>query len=130
MDFTFPWPTTNGEWMAFGSAAVAVLLGLVRLFVPDVVLRLQRLQPVPEHPEAYAAVRASMAGFCLGLGVTSIAFQQPFLYIALGFSWAFTAFGRLISILSDRSTFLNWLLILIELALAAAALANPLQFVP
>ena len=130
MDFTFPWPTTNGEWMAFGSAAVAILLGLIRLFVPDIVLRLQRLQPVPEHPEAYAAVRASMAGFYLGLGVTAVAFQQPFLYMALGFSWAFTAFGRLISILSDRGTLVNWILIVLEVALAGAALANPLQFVP
>jgi hypothetical protein len=71
-----------------------------------------------------------MAGFYLGLGVTAIAFQQPFLYMALGFSWAFTAFGRLISILSDRSTLVNWILIIIEIALAGAALANPLQFVP
>lgn len=130
MEFEFPWPTTNGEWAAFGAAAFTVLLGLVRLFAPDIVLRLQRLQPVPEHPEALAAVRASMAGFYLGLGVTAIAFQQPFLFMALGFSWAFTAFGRLISILSDRNTLLNWLLILVELALAAAALANPLGFLP
>jgi hypothetical protein len=129
MEFTFPWPTTNGEWMSFGAAAITILLGLTRLFVPDIVLRLQRLQPVPEHPEAFAAVRATMAGFYLGLGVTSVAWQQPFLYMALGFSWAFTAFGRLISILSDRNTLLNWILILIELVLAAAALANPLGFV-
>jgi hypothetical protein len=130
MEFEFPWPTTNGEWAAFGTAAFTVLLGLIRLFAPDIVLRLQRLQPVPEHPEGFAAVRATMAGFYLGLGVTAVAFQQPFLYMALGFSWAFTAFGRLISILSDRNTWLNWLLILIELALAAAALANPLGFLP
>jgi hypothetical protein len=130
MEFTFPWPTTNGEWLTFGSAAVAILLGLVRLFVPDLVLRAQRLQPVPEHPEGFAAVRASMAGFYLGLGVSALLLSQPFLYIALGFSWAFTAFGRLVSILSDRNTLLNWLLIIIELALGAAALANPLGFMP
>jgi hypothetical protein len=130
MEFTFPWPTTNGEWLTFGSAAVAILLGLVRLFVPDLVLRVQRLQPVPEHPEGFAAVRASMAGFYLGLGTSALLLSQPFLYIALGFSWAFTAFGRLVSILSDRNTMLNWLLIIIELALGAAALANPLGFMP
>ena len=130
MEFTFPWPTTNGEWLTFASAAIAILLGLIRLFVPDIVLRLQRLQPVPEHPEAFAAVRASMAGFYLGLGVTALLLAQPFLYIALGFSWAFTAFGRLVSILSDRNTMLNWLLLVVELALGAAALANPLGFLP
>lgn len=130
MEFTFPWPTTNGEWLTFGSASVAILLGLVRLFVPDLVLRAQRLQPIPEHPEAFAAVRAPMAGFYLGLGVSALLLAQPFLYIALGFSWAFTAFGRLVSILSDRNTMLNWILIVVELALAAAALANPLGFMP
>ena len=122
-------PATMGEWMCFGVAAITILLGLIRLFVPDIVLRLQRLQPVPEHPEAFAAVRATMAGFYLGLGVSSVVFQEPRLYIALGFSWAFTAFGRLISILSDRNTMLNWLLILVELMLGGAALANPLRFV-
>jgi hypothetical protein len=130
MEFAFPWPTTNGEWAAFGAAAITVLLGLIRLFAPDIVLRLQRLQPVPEHPEAFAAVRSTMAGFYLGLGLCSILLVQPFLYMALGFSWVFTAFGRLISILSDRNTLLNWFLILVELVLAAAALANPLGFIP
>ena len=130
MEFTFPWPTTNGEWMAFGVAAFTILLGLIRLFVPWIVLRVQKLQPVPEHPEGLAAVRATMAGFCLGLGTSSMLLDQPWLYIALGFSWLFTAFGRLISILSDRSTWLNWLLIVVELVLGGAALANPLRFVP
>jgi hypothetical protein len=130
MDLTFPWPTTNGEWMSFGVAAITTLLGLVRLFLPWIVLRIQKLQSVPEHPEALAAVRATMAGFYLGLGTCAILLDQPLIYIALGFSWLFTAFGRLVSILSDRSTWLNWLLILVELVLGGAALANPLGFIP
>jgi Domain of unknown function (DUF4345) len=131
MEFTFPWPTSNGEWMAFGSAAVTVLLGLIRLFVPGIVLRVQKLQPVPDHPEAMAAVRATMAGFHLGLGTCSLLLAQPLIYMTLGFSWAFTAFGRLISMLSDRGgTLLNVLWLVVELALAALALGYSLGFVP
>jgi hypothetical protein len=52
------------------------------------------------------------------------------LYLALGLSWAFTAFGRLVSILSDRgSTAYNWISLLIELALATLPLAFALGFV-
>ena len=43
-----------------------------------------------------------MAGFYLGLGISCILLAQPWLYMALGFSWLFTAFGRMVSMLSDR----------------------------
>ena len=73
-----------------------------------------------------------MAGFYLGLGLCALLLDQPRLYIALGFSWLFIAFGRLISIFSDRRNWLyNWLLIIVELVLSVgAALANPLGFIP
>jgi uncharacterized protein DUF4345 len=131
MEYTFPWPTTDGEWLAFGSAAVTALLGLTGLFLPKLALRLRRLQPVPEHPEAIAAARTTMAGFYLGLGLCSILLAQPLLYIALGFSWAFTAFGRVISMLSDRgATLRNWISLVVELVLAGLPLAFALGFVP
>ena len=37
------------------------------------------------------------------------------LYMALGFSWLFTAFGRIVSMLSDRgNTLYNWISLVIE----------------
>ncbi|WP_457153762.1 DUF4345 family protein, partial [Mesorhizobium sp. P5_C1] len=62
---------------------------------------------------------------CLLLG------PQPFLYMALGFSWLFTAFGRLLSMMSDgANTPFNWVSIVVELALAALPLAFAFGFLP
>lgn len=131
MEFAFPWPVTDGEWLGFGSAAVTVLIGLIHLFFPWVGLRLTRLRTAENHPEALAAIRANMAGFLLGLGLCCILLAQPLLYVALGFCWLFTVFGRLISMLSDRGgTLLNWVWIAVELVLAAMPLAFSLGFVP
>lgn len=130
MEFAFPWPMSDGEWMAWGSAAVTVFFGLFLLFLPRLGMRILRLQTMPDHPEAVAEARATMAGFYLGVGACCILLAQPWLYMALGFSWLFTAFGRLISMLSDRGgTLYNWISIVIELALAALPLAFALQFV-
>jgi len=131
MEFTFPWPVTEGEWLASSSAAVTILFGVVMLFAPKVALRIMRLRTVPEHPEAVAEARATMAGFYLGLGLCAILLAQPLLYMALGFSWLFTAFGRLISIMSDRgNTLYNWISVVVELALAGMPLAFSLGFIP
>ncbi len=131
MEFTFPWPVTLGEWLAWASAVVTVLLGAVLLFAPGLSFRLFRLQPKPERPEAYAAARANMAGFYLGLGLSALLLAQPLLYMALGFSWLFTAFGRIVSMMSDQGNRLfNWLWLIFDLVLAALALAFALGFVP
>jgi hypothetical protein len=131
MEFTFPWPVTQGEWLAWASALVTVLLGAVLLFAPGLSFRLFRLQPKPERPEAYAAARANMAGFYLGLGLSALLLAQPLLYMALGFSWLFTAFGRIVSMMSDQGNRLfNWLWLVFDLALSGLALAFALGFVP
>lgn len=132
MEFAFPWPVTQGEWLAWVSAAITVFLGAVLLFAPGISFRLFRLQPRPERPEAYAAARANMAGFYLGLGLCCVFLgPQPFLYLALGCSWLITAFGRMVSMMSDRGTGLsNWLWLVFDLVLAGLALAFALGFVP
>jgi uncharacterized membrane protein HdeD (DUF308 family) len=131
MEFAFPWPFTQGEWLAWSSAAVTILFGLILLFLPSNGLKLLRLQTLPEHPEALAAARATIAGFPLGLGTCCVLLAQPLLYMALGFSWVFAAFGRLIAILSDRgNTLHNWIWFVIELVLAALPLAFSLGFLP
>ncbi|MGE0500709.1 MAG: DUF4345 family protein [Rhizobiaceae bacterium] len=130
MEFSFPWPFTQGEWLAWGSAAATVLFGLVFLFLPRVALRILRLQPTEAHPEAVAEARSTMSGFYLGVGLTCILFAQPFLYMALGFSWLFTAFGRLVSMLSDRgNTVYNWVSLVLELVLAGLPLAFAFGFI-
>lgn len=131
MEFAFPWPFSQGEWLAWTSAAVTVLFGLILFFAPRLSLRLLRLQTVPEHPEALAEARATMAGFYLGLGLCCLLLgSQPFLYMALGLSWALTAFGRIVSMMSDRGgTIINWLWLVLEIVLAALPLAFALGFV-
>ena len=131
MEFAFPWPFSQGEWLAWSSAVVTVLFGLILFFAPGLSLLLLRLQTTPEHPEALAEARATMSGFYLGLGLTCILFAQPMLYIALGVSWALTAFGRIVSMMSDRgNTLYNWVSVAVEIVLAALPLAFAFGLVP
>lgn len=124
MEFAFPWPYSQGEWLAWSSAAITVLFGLILLFAPAISFRLLRLRPAENHPEAVAEARARMAGFYLGLGLCCILLAQPLLYMALGFSWLLTAFGRIVSMLSDRgNTLFNWISVALELVLALLPLA-------
>jgi len=130
MEFQFPWPMTQGEWLAWSSAAVTILFGLIMLFLPRIGLKILRLQPVPSHPEAVSEARATMAGFYLGVGISCIVMAQVWLYLALGLSWLFTAFGRIVSMLSDgANTPYNWISVIIELALAAMALGYGLGLI-
>ncbi len=130
MELAFPWPISQGEWLAWSSAAVTALFGLAMLLAPRAVLRLIRLQPVPERPEAVGEVRATLGGFYLGAGLSAILFAQPLIYLALGLCWALAAFGRFVSMLSDRgNTVYNWLRLVIEAALGGMALAFALGLV-
>ncbi|MFI0844514.1 DUF4345 family protein [Mesorhizobium sp. IMUNJ 23232] len=132
MELAFPWPMSNGEWLAWSSAAVTVLFGLLLFFAPRISLRILRLQTTEAHPEAVSEARATMAGFYLGLGLCCVLLgAQPFLYMALGVSWLFTAFGRLVSMLSDSgNTFYNWISLVVEVALAALPLAFAFGLIP
>jgi hypothetical protein len=131
MEFAFPWPASQGEWAAAGSAAVTALFGLLMFLAPRLGFRILRLQPKPEKPEAIAEGRSTMAGFYLGVGLCAIVLAQPLVYMALGFSWLFTAFGRLLAMMSDgANTPYNWVSVVVELALAALPLAFSFGFWP
>ena len=131
MELAFPWPMTNGEWLAWGSAAVTVVFGLLMFFAPRITLRILRLQTTEAHPEAVAESRATMGGFYLGVGLCALLLAQPFIYMTLGLSWLFTAFGRIVSMLSDRgNTFYNWVSLVLELVLALLPLGFAFGFVP
>lgn len=124
MEFAFPWPMSQGEWLAWTSAAITVALGLMLLFAPRISFRVLRLATSERYPNAIAEARSRMAGFYLGLGLCCLLLAQPLLYMALGASWAFTAFGRLIAMMSDgANTPYHWVSILIDATLAALPLA-------
>lgn len=130
MELSFPFPLTQGEWLAFLGAAATALAGASAMFAPRLSLRLLRLRTDPDRPEAIAGVRSTFAGFHLGLGLCCMLFAQPFLYMALGVSWALTAFGRVVSMMSDRgNTPYNWAVLILEAVLAALPLAFVLGLV-
>ena len=131
MEFSFPWPMSQGEWLAWSSAVVTTLLGLFFFLAPGLAFRAVRLQAKAEKPEAVAEGRSRVAGFYLGVGLCCLLLAQPLLYMALGFSWAFSAFGRLLGMMSDgANTPYNWGAIVVDLVLAALPLAFALGFVP
>ena len=126
----FYWPATQGEWLAWFSALITILFGLMLLFAPRLSLRILRLQTAPDHPEAVSEARGTMAGFYLGVGICAMLFAQPLIYLALGGGWAFTAFGRIISMMSDRGvTLYNLVSVVIEILLAAAPLLYGLGWI-
>ena len=123
-------PQTPGEWLAWASALVTLAFGLICLLAPRLAFRIMRLRTAEGVPQAVSESRATMAGFYLGVSLVAIAFNQPFIWLVLGAGWAFTAFGRLVSIVADRgNTAFNWISIAIEALLAAAPLAYALGWV-
>lgn len=123
-------PQTLGEWLAWTSALITIVFGLICFFAPRTTYRILRLRTAEGVPEALSESRATMAGFYLGTGVLAILFQQPFIWMVLGAGWAFTALGRLVSIFADRgNTSFNWGSLVFEFALAAAPLAFALGYV-
>lgn len=123
-------PQTTGEWLAWTSAVITIVFGLICFFAPRTTYSILRLQTRPDVPEALSESRATMSGFYLGVGIGAIVFQQPFVWLVLGAGWAFTALGRFVSIFADRgNTGFNWGSLAFEIALAAAPLAYALGYV-
>ncbi|MEX6508794.1 DUF4345 domain-containing protein [Jiella sp. M17.18] len=128
MDFALP--TTNAGWLPFGAACLTILFGLAALFAPGTTMRTLGIAPSVGRADAYAGGRASLAGFWLGVGIVAAAlYDQPFVQLALGAGWLFTAFGRFVSMLSDGRSAVGFLAFVVELCLAAAALAPAFGFI-
>lgn len=126
----FYWPGSFGEWLAFTSACVTIFFGVLLFLFPRWSLNLLRLRTHPDVPEALTEVRGTMAGFYLGVGILCILMAQPFLYMALGVSWAATAAGRMVSMAFDgANTPYNWISLPIEMALAFMPLAYVFGYV-
>lgn len=129
MNFAFPWPYSQGEWLAWGVAAFTLLLGLVAIFAPRWLLHALKLQVAQGHEEGLAVARAQLGGFYIGIGAAAILFAQPLIYMTLGLAWALAALARLVSLISDRSTIAGWVAFAASLVLAAFPLAFVFGFV-
>lgn len=117
-------PTETGEFLAFCAAAVTSLLGLVFLFAPGIAFRALGIDLREGRRGGYAEARSTMGGFPLGLGIAALLLAQPMVYLALGASFALAAFGRILSMASDKgNTVVNWLFLCIQIVLSALPLA-------
>ncbi|WP_152046583.1 AGROH133_08824 family phage infection protein [Aureimonas psammosilenae] len=130
--FEIALPETNADLLPFLAAAITILIGLFGLFAPRLFLRVLKLQATPLRPEAVAEARSTMGGFYIGNGLMGLLlFDQPTVQLMLGGSWAIAAFGRLVSILSDKGgTVFNVLILFLQLALAAAPLLAAFGMIP
>ncbi|WP_336055236.1 AGROH133_08824 family phage infection protein [Nitratireductor sp. CH_MIT9313-5] len=130
MEFALPWPTSDGEWLAWSSAAATIFFGFIAMFAPGTTLRLLRLDNPPMRNSGLSTVRAQLGGFYIGIGVAAILFAQPLIYLALGLAWAIALFGRIVSMMSDRANTLhNWIALVLNALLAALPLAFTLGFI-
>jgi hypothetical protein len=123
-------PTELGEQLAFCAAAFTALVGLLMMFAPGYAYRFYGLQVREGRQGAYAESR-SVGGFYVGLGVSAILFAQMWIYMALGIAFAVAAFGRILSLMSDRGggAMVNLLLLVVQAALAAALLVYAFGFI-
>ncbi len=123
-------PTETGEFLAFCSAAVTTLLGLVFLFAPGLAFRALGIGLREGRRGGYAEARSTMGGFHLGVGLAALLLAQPMVYLALGAAFALAAFGRILSMLSDGgNTLVNWLFAGLQIVLSLLPLAYVFGFI-
>lgn len=121
-------PQTPEGWLALASALVTFAFGLTCLCAPRVAMRLLRLNAARNVPQAVAGIRTTMAGFHLGVPLAAVVLDQYFVWLAFGTGWAFSAVGRLVSLVIDRGARrFNAIALVIEIALAAGPLMAGLR---
>ena len=117
-------PQSGGDWLVAIVAAITLCFGLICLAMPRRALGLLRLAQTEDRPAAHGELRGTMAGFMIAMGVGALAYGNIFTDLTLGVCWLATAFGRMISMLSDKSgNAYNWLSLLFDLAMAGIPLA-------
>lgn len=122
-------PTETGELLAFSAAAFTALAGIFMMFAPGLTFRLLGLGSMEHRPGAIAEARSSLGGFYAGIGIAAILLAQTWIYIALGLGFALAAFGRILSLMSDRGKNLaNYPLLIVQVALAGVTLGYALGF--
>lgn len=127
MEFYFP--TEFGEQMAFAAAAFTAVLGLVVMLAPGMAFAFLGLQVKDGRAEGLAEGR-SAGGFLLGISLSALLLAQPMLYLALGAAIGLAAFGRLLSIMSDRGSVMgNILFLVVQIVVAALPLGYVFGFI-
>lgn len=117
-------PGTLAEILPAISAIVTIIFGLVSFFAPMTALHLMRLRPGDAFPAAKGEVRGLLAGFYLGTGLTVLLIGGYYSFLLLALAWAITAFGRIISMLSDgTNNVFNWISLMLELVLVILPLS-------
>src|SRR5690606_33000860 len=86
MDLVFPWPMSPGGWLAFVSAAVTAVLGV--LVLAFAAMRPRRGQTLVES-------RTLLACFLLANGLGCMLLDQQLGYLVLGGAWALAVPARL-----------------------------------
>ena len=121
-------PTETGEFLAFCAAIATGLFGLFGLFAPGIALNLSGLETKEASREGLAFVR-STGGFYAGLAIVALMMAQSWIYMAIGGGFALAAFGRVLSLMSDRSfSMKNLLVLLVQAVLAALPLGYAFGF--
>tara|TARA_R110002012_G_scaffold199430_2_gene368488 strand:- start:200 stop:583 length:384 start_codon:yes stop_codon:yes gene_type:complete len=115
-------PSELPEQLAFVSAAVVAVIGLLTLLFPAAVLKAAGFTTGEVAAEGFGAARSS-GGLQFGLGLAALALAQDFTYLMLGSALAMAALGRVLSLMLDRGrTGRNVLAVLLQLALASLPL--------
>jgi hypothetical protein len=107
LEFSFPWPMSQGEWLAFGAAAATAAIGLWH-FVALLFI----------HFPAALVIRSQAAGLQIGIGLVAMLMAQPLVYLALGAGWALAALLQLIAMARHgRAEWASLVALLISIAL-------------
>lgn len=127
MDFAFPWPISQGEWLAFWAAVATSLTGLLLLTLPR--LALAALAPdARRNGDAVALARALPGGFLLGQGAFCILLgSQQMLVMSLSLGWGLAAFGALLALFSRSASRLAAVFVLL-LSTGLCALSGAYAF--
>lgn len=122
-------PTETGELLAFSAAAFTALIGVFMMFAPGLTLRVLGLGSMEHRPGAIAEARSSLGGFYAGVGLSAILLAQDWIYIALGAAFGLAAFGRILSIMSDRGRNpANYPFLVVQIVLSALPLGYVFGF--
>lgn len=105
------------------SAIVTFLFGVMCLFLPKTSLSIMRLRNIEGFASSVGEVRGNVAGFYLAAAVGVMFIGNIYALLFLGVGWLVTAFGRVISMLSDgTNNMFNWISLIIEFSLSALPL--------
>lgn len=123
-------PTETGELLAFSAAAFTAAFGLFMMFAPGLTFRFLGLGFMEHRPGAIAEARSMLGGFYAGIGLSAILLAQDWIYMALGAGFALSAFGRILSLMSDRGRNpMNYPLLVVQIVLAALPLGYVFGFI-